>query len=550
MPVPGKNETQKEFISRCIPFVLKDGAAKNQSQAVAICHGLWEKKGAKMTVGTMRMIAARQFEGKELFIESMRSAVEAEFKTASAYAYMEDVDVSSSVVIVNIDRSGAAQIGSSYYAVPYTTVDGKIVLNSVDKYEVQRNTVFARIARKFAIGTDLFAAKPKFEKTDDGLYETWIQIFPAAGTEWQYPVGRAKDGKAKFKKISYTTENYEGMIANFEAQDAVQIATNYEHIPTLATEQGKPFTPEQGRASGWIRKLEVRDDGLYALWAATEAAKKFVEAGEYKYFSPEWRENAEDQHTAKSIGMKLTGGALVNDPFFEGMEEIKFETIKRAANKVFARILDPVPNPTEVEMELSKIAEALGLDIPEGQEAWTDELLSEKLASQRTELDELRAAKAVAKSDEEVVGDLDEIKAQVAKKDTEIEALKSEIETLRKASKDDFKEMAEKVAKLESERVARKKAELISGALKAGKIASEDQGVLIGKYFDRCGEEETLEFIAKMSTVIDPERHGTSEHNAQVDELKLSDVEKNMAKDLGVTEESMLKAKKLEIEGS
>ena len=502
-----------------------------------------------MKVGTMRLIAARQFEGKELFIDSMRSAVEAEFKTASTYAYMEDVDVSSSVVIVNIDRSAPGNIGSSYYAVPYTIEDGKIVLNSVDKYEVQRNTVFARVARKFAVATDLFAAKPKFEKTDDGLFETWIQIFPTAGTEWQYPVGRQKTGKAKYKKISYSTENYEEMIANFEAQDAVQLATNYEHIPTLATQQGKPFTPEQGRASGWIRKLEIRDGGLYALWAATEAAKKFVEAGEYKYFSPEWHENAEDQHTAKTIGMKLTGGALVNDPFFEGMEEIKFEKIKMAANKVFAQVLDPVPNTEEVNMELSKIAEALGLSLPEEGE-WTDELLSEKLASQRTELDELRAAKAAATSDKEGVGDLDEMKAQVAKKDAEIEALKAEIETLRKASKDEFKEMADKVAKLESERVARKKAELISGALKAGKIASEDQGVLIGKYFDRCGEEETLEFIAKMSPVIDPQRHGTGEPNTQVAELQLTDVEKNMAKDLGVTEESMLKAKKLEIEGS
>lgn len=44
MPTPNKNETQKDFINRCIPYVLKDGTAKDEKQAAAICHSLWRKR--------------------------------------------------------------------------------------------------------------------------------------------------------------------------------------------------------------------------------------------------------------------------------------------------------------------------------------------------------------------------------------------------------------------------------------------------------------------------------------------------------------------------
>lgn len=50
MPTPGKKEDQKSFISRCIPIVLKEGTAKDNKQAAAICHSLWKKKGQAETV--------------------------------------------------------------------------------------------------------------------------------------------------------------------------------------------------------------------------------------------------------------------------------------------------------------------------------------------------------------------------------------------------------------------------------------------------------------------------------------------------------------------
>jgi len=50
MPTPSKGESQKSYIERCIPIVLKEGTAKNQKQASKICFSMWrehKKKGKK-----------------------------------------------------------------------------------------------------------------------------------------------------------------------------------------------------------------------------------------------------------------------------------------------------------------------------------------------------------------------------------------------------------------------------------------------------------------------------------------------------------------------
>lgn len=47
MPAPRKDETQKEFIARCIPYVLKEEIAKDEKQAAAICYSIWRKAKTK-----------------------------------------------------------------------------------------------------------------------------------------------------------------------------------------------------------------------------------------------------------------------------------------------------------------------------------------------------------------------------------------------------------------------------------------------------------------------------------------------------------------------
>ena len=46
MPTPQENETQEEFIERCIPIVIEEGTAEDSEQAAAVCYSMWrEAKG-------------------------------------------------------------------------------------------------------------------------------------------------------------------------------------------------------------------------------------------------------------------------------------------------------------------------------------------------------------------------------------------------------------------------------------------------------------------------------------------------------------------------
>jgi len=47
MPTPNQNETEQEFVSRCIPMVINEGTASNPEQAYVICMSMFEHN-AKM----------------------------------------------------------------------------------------------------------------------------------------------------------------------------------------------------------------------------------------------------------------------------------------------------------------------------------------------------------------------------------------------------------------------------------------------------------------------------------------------------------------------
>jgi hypothetical protein len=66
MPVPKQNETQDDFVSRCIPIVLEDGTAEDQKQAAAVCFSMWreekQEEVAVMSFSDIRQIARSAIE--------------------------------------------------------------------------------------------------------------------------------------------------------------------------------------------------------------------------------------------------------------------------------------------------------------------------------------------------------------------------------------------------------------------------------------------------------------------------------------------------------
>lgn len=46
MPKPIPGESEKNYLKRCIPVVLKEGTAKDEKQAAAICYSMFKRKKA------------------------------------------------------------------------------------------------------------------------------------------------------------------------------------------------------------------------------------------------------------------------------------------------------------------------------------------------------------------------------------------------------------------------------------------------------------------------------------------------------------------------
>ena len=44
MPEPQKGESEKDFLKRCIPMLIKEEGYK-KNQAIAICYSIYRKKG-------------------------------------------------------------------------------------------------------------------------------------------------------------------------------------------------------------------------------------------------------------------------------------------------------------------------------------------------------------------------------------------------------------------------------------------------------------------------------------------------------------------------
>ena len=44
MPTPNRGESENDFVQRCIPMVIREGTAKDGSQAAAICHSMFRQQ--------------------------------------------------------------------------------------------------------------------------------------------------------------------------------------------------------------------------------------------------------------------------------------------------------------------------------------------------------------------------------------------------------------------------------------------------------------------------------------------------------------------------
>lgn len=118
-------------------------------------------------------------------------------------------------------------------------------------------------------------------------------------------------GEWKERGFRITAEDCGDILRNFTSF-GIDLVIDYEHQSLNSGYNGAPAP-----AAGWIKKLEIRDNGVFAVeveW--TDDAKALIEAKKYKYISPVIVFNDSDPHDGSWIGCSLHSVALTNTPYF------------------------------------------------------------------------------------------------------------------------------------------------------------------------------------------------------------------------------------------
>ena len=124
---------------------------------------------------------------------------------------------------------------------------------------------------------------------------------------------RARDGRPEgLPGWRLEPEDMQRLIAEAAARESDYVI-DYEHQIIEAKKNGQPAP-----AAGWFRRLEAREDGLWAAdvhW--TERARQMIEAGEYRYVSPVF---AYDRKSGRVT--RLLMAAITNDPALDGLTDL------------------------------------------------------------------------------------------------------------------------------------------------------------------------------------------------------------------------------------
>jgi hypothetical protein len=106
-----------------------------------------------------------------------------------------------------------------------------------------------------------------------------------------------------------------------------------------------PQRPGDGIAAGWIKHLELRNDGE-ELWAEVEftaSAAEKVANQEYRFISPSFVKDHTDTHTGKKIGTTLLAAALTNHPFLQAMNAVALCDDDVVGDVAFSPAVRPPP---------------------------------------------------------------------------------------------------------------------------------------------------------------------------------------------------------------
>ena len=135
----------------------------------------------------------------------------------------------------------------------------------------------------------------------EGAKLTWVHALPAG--KKQHPVFGMLDFSAK--KLQRLADSVNNKVRRIDP------VVDYEH----------GSDPSKGRiAAGWIKKAEVRPNGLYLGIQFNDGAKKDIKAKNWRYISAEIHNEWEDED-GKKFKDVIVAATLTNRPYMKSLEE-------------------------------------------------------------------------------------------------------------------------------------------------------------------------------------------------------------------------------------
>jgi phage I-like protein len=156
---------------------------------------------------------------------------------------------------------------------------------------------------------------------------TWLHAMPV-GT-CNHPV---------YGELSFTPERLARFADNVKNRARrIELDIDYNH---------KEDPAKGHKAAGWIKDADLRNDGLWIGVQFTDTAKAEIEAGEWRYLSPEFKDEWEDEYgnIHKDV---LFGAGLTNRPYLKDLLPI-------AASEDYIESLRP-KTPEKEEMSYSEL---------------------------------------------------------------------------------------------------------------------------------------------------------------------------------------------------
>ena len=204
-------------------------------------------------------------------------------------------------------------------------------------------TIIPESEQRFGYFTDLSTTS-----LAEGSDTQWMQLFPYGS--WNHPL---------YGKITMNAAVAQRMSNNLnESIREIEIAIDYSH---------NAFD----KAAGWIKRAEVRDDGLWGLIEWTPEAATALRAGEYKYFSPEFAKEWTHPKTGVKYQDVLIGGGLTNRPFLKEILPVNLSEVLGGEwhtndnGDVVFKDQIVYSNGGSMDEVLKKLVEALGIELAE-----------------------------------------------------------------------------------------------------------------------------------------------------------------------------------------